>query len=248
MTPIKRGKYEYQPASLVQIRQRLKLKQKKMAELLSIPPNTLSRWENGASTPDAQSLAAIYSLARERGVTVEFFTKRKPTMKTPKERSRLIMLWDFQYVPVSSRQLDDIVSWLEGQVRRRFSKASYLLFKGFVWDSQAKEAEELMDHGWRIFEDNEDLFEAICDNAKSDCGHDPQDTTLVLIARDEEFAELITELKGRGVRVYAITPPKGYKDRLVDAVGNKRWITLPEYYSPPFAPRVRGFIERVFRA
>ena len=68
MAPIKAGKYEYRPESLTGLRQQLALKQGKMAELLGIPANTLSRWETGATTPDAEALASIYSLAMDCGI------------------------------------------------------------------------------------------------------------------------------------------------------------------------------------
>lgn len=74
MTPIKKGIYEFKRDSLIQIRKELGLSQNKMAELLCIPANTLSRWETGATIPDASSLASIYSLARELGLdTLSFF-------------------------------------------------------------------------------------------------------------------------------------------------------------------------------
>ena len=251
MTPINPGRYEYRPTSLIQLRQKLKLKQREMAKLLGIPPNTLSRWENGASTPDAKSLAAIYSLAREKEVTPEFFHRRKATPKKSKGQSRLVVLWDFQYVEVSSHQLDEIADWIQGELNKRFGNASHRLFKAFAWDHHSNATDQLAQKGWRIFEDNEDLIDDIYDQAKSDCGHDPKDTTLVLIALDEEYAELVTELKKQGVRVYVITPPNTYDGSLVEAVGKKRWITLPSTYSTPFTMRtrklVRNIIPSVFR-
>ena len=68
MTPIKQGMYEFNKDTLVEIRKRMGISQSKMADLLEIPANTLSRWETGATVPDADSLAAIYSLAKEHGV------------------------------------------------------------------------------------------------------------------------------------------------------------------------------------
>ena len=39
-----------------------------MADLLGVPPNTLPRWETGWAVPDANSLAAVYSVAMEHHV------------------------------------------------------------------------------------------------------------------------------------------------------------------------------------
>ena len=245
MTPIKPGRYEYRPSYLIQLRQKLKLKQREMAKLLEIPPNTLSRWENGASTPDAKSLAAIYSLAMAKNVTPEFFHRRKATAKQSKSQSRLVVLWDFQYVEVSWHQLDQIADWIQGELNRRFGSTSHRLFKAFAWDQHSSTTERLAQKGWRVFEDNEDLFDDIYDHAKSDCGHDPKDTTLVLIASDEEYAELVTDLKKQGVRVYVITPPTIYDRSLVETVGNKRWITLPTSYSAPIGMRTRKIVRTV---
>lgn len=245
MTPIKPGRYEYRPSSLIQLRQKLKLKQREMANLLEIPPNTLSRWENGATKPDAESLAAIYSLAKEKGETPEFFRRRKAIAKKSKSQSRLVVLWDFQYVEVSWHQLDQITDWVQGELNKRFGSASHRLFKAFAWDRHGSTTEQLAQKGWRIFEDNEDLFDDIYDHAKSDCGHDPKDTTLVLIASDEEYAELVADLKKQGVRVYVITPPTIYDRSLVEAVGKRRWIQLPTTYSAPFGMRTRKLVRNM---
>ena len=68
MTPNKRPIYEFKKESLIEVRQQLGISQGRMAELLGKPANTLSRWETGSTVPDAESLALIYSLARENGV------------------------------------------------------------------------------------------------------------------------------------------------------------------------------------
>lgn len=84
MTPIKGGLYEFNRDALIETRKLLGISQGRMAELLEVPANTLSRWETGATVPDAGSLAAIYSLAREHGLNPpNFFSVRKiePTIK-----------------------------------------------------------------------------------------------------------------------------------------------------------------------
>ena len=69
MTPANEGMYEFKNDSLVEIRKLMGISQSKMAEELGIPANTLSRWETGATSPDAKALAAIYSKAKEYGVS-----------------------------------------------------------------------------------------------------------------------------------------------------------------------------------
>ncbi|MBI2836529.1 MAG: helix-turn-helix transcriptional regulator [Chloroflexi bacterium] len=73
MTPVKQGLYEFRKDSLIEIRKGMGISQVKMAELLGVPANTLSRWETGATVPDAVSLATIYSLATEHGMTPPSF-------------------------------------------------------------------------------------------------------------------------------------------------------------------------------
>ena len=247
MAPTKPGKYEYLPSSLIQTRQQLKLKQNEMAKQLGVPPNTLSRWENGATKPDADALASIYSLAMEKKVTPQFFHRRMATAKQSKGRSRLVVLWDFQYVAVSSQQLEEIVDWVDVQLNKRFGRATYRLFKAFAWGNQSNTTDELLEMGWRVFEDNDDLISDIFDHAKSDCGHDPDDTTLVLIAMHEEFAELVTELKNQGVRVYLISPPHKYNQSLLETVGQRRWMPLPDTYSTPRGTQALNFVRQFFR-
>jgi transcriptional regulator with XRE-family HTH domain len=78
MAPIKQGLYEFKKDTLIEIRKELGVSQGKMAELLGVPANTLSRWETGATIPDAGSLASIYSLARDHGIdTPSFFGMRE---------------------------------------------------------------------------------------------------------------------------------------------------------------------------
>ncbi len=68
--------YEFSPNVLVETRERLGLSQANMAERLNLPVNTVSRWERGVTIPDANSLAAIYSIAKGQRRTPEFFLRR----------------------------------------------------------------------------------------------------------------------------------------------------------------------------
>ena len=95
MTPAKKGSYEFKPDSLVEIRGKLKISQAEMAKQIGVPPNTLSRWENKATVPDANSLASIYSLAKDHGLTTTFFGIRKDANPSQKMRARLLVMWDF---------------------------------------------------------------------------------------------------------------------------------------------------------
>jgi transcriptional regulator with XRE-family HTH domain len=73
MTHNEQGKYEFKKHSLIEIRKKMGLSKSKMAELLGVPANNLSKWELGTLVPDANSLAGFYSLAKENDITPEFF-------------------------------------------------------------------------------------------------------------------------------------------------------------------------------
>lgn len=77
MAAVKKGFYEFDPNSIKVIRQKLNLKQSDLAQMLgeTTTKTTISRWENSETTPDAKSLAAIYSIAVQGGIRPEFFKK-----------------------------------------------------------------------------------------------------------------------------------------------------------------------------
>ena len=60
--------FVFQASVLVDLRRKLDLNQAELAESLDVPVNTLSRWERGSNVPDANALAVLFSIAKERGV------------------------------------------------------------------------------------------------------------------------------------------------------------------------------------
>lgn len=226
MTPkksSKKGIYEFIPSSILEIRKRLKLSQVAMADLLGVPPNTLSRWETGATVPDANYLALIYSVAKEHNITPVFFGIRRESQQTQKPRYRLIVMWDFQTLGVPLGQVTEADTWIKTEVQRRFSEVSFQLFKAFTYPYQSNEADILEDLGWRVWEDDTGIREEIIDQSRSDTGHDPGGTILLLITRDNGFIDLIDDLKTQGVRIYLIAPEYASQE-LVEKVGRRRWI------------------------
>lgn len=233
MKSTEQGTYEYKSESLVDIRKRLKISQSEMAKLLDVLPNTLSRWETGATAPDANSLAKIYSVAKEHGITPNFFSLRTETRGT-RPRYQLIVLWDFQTLGVPVQQLGEADSWIRTEIGRRFDRMTHRLYKAFTHPSQSSEADTLEKLGWRVWEDDRDIDEEIIDQARSDSGQDPGGTVLVLITRDKSFINLIEELKIEGVRIYLLGPA-GIGNDLIEEVGKRRWIQWePLFVSLPF--------------
>ena len=229
MAPIKAGKYEYKSETLVRLREQMGLTQAKMAERLGVPSNTLSRWETGATKPDAESLAAVYSLAMEKGITPVFFQKRRPLVKQSKGRSRLLVMWDIQNVSPPAHQVAAMTSWIRGELDHRFANASYRRYKAFASPHQAAATDVLEQLGWRVWEDEEDIDDEIIAQAKSDCGQEPTDTTLVLIANDGDYMKLVADLQTQSVQVYLITSQNMYNKELVEKVNRKLWIQLPNH-------------------
>ena len=225
MSTINPDRYEYRHQSLVELRAELKLKQSKMAELLGVPANTLSRWETGATTPDATALAKFYSIALSNGKEPKFFRLKG---KNPIGRGRLLVMWDFQNSGIRANRVDSVARRIRETLDIRFAGASYRRFKAFGRPDQTVATDKLVELGWRVWEDDEDMDDEIDSQARSECGQVPKDTTLTLIANDGDYADLIGQLKNRGVEVYVLTPTGSCSNRLKQAVGGDHVIALPD--------------------
>lgn len=228
MAPVKAGKYEYQALSLVSLRKKLGYTQTRMANLLGIPSNTLSRWETGATTPDAESLAAIYSIGMAKGITPNFFERKRAVPKTPKGRSRLLAVWDCRgwlQFPGTVPRLDRVI---RQYLHDKCPKSPYPLYKAFVDSSQGIMTDKLESLGWRVCElDAEDIDDEIVQDARSDCGHAPGATTLVLITQGGRFEELVHELSGKNVDLRLISSLARRASKLMQAVPESRRAFVP---------------------
>ncbi len=229
MAPTKKGSYEFNAGSLVDIRKKLKISQVEMANRIGVPPNTLSRWENKATVPDANSLASIYSIAKDYGLTPTFFGISKETKSSPKIRDRLLVMWDFWTLGPQPYHVEEAEAWIKNEINKRFHNMTVEIFKVFSHPSQSNATDKLTELGWRVWEDNSGMDEELIDHARSDAGQDPEATILVLITSDGEFIDLINELHKKGVRVYLITPNNTNAD-LIAEIGRKRWIEWDSSY------------------
>lgn len=210
MAPVKPGHFKFDPGSIAQVRNRLGLSQKKLAARLGVPANTLSRWETGATTPDADSLAAIYSVAAKQGLSIQFFRKRSKAAKVAKDRTRLLVFWDFQTLRTSASHVRKADEAIRQELGARFPAVSDSSFKAFSYPSDSQATDGLMELGWGVWEDTEGLSDDIISQSKSDCGHEPEDTILVLLTHPgrDELADLVGELKSKGVAVYLMAPER----------------------------------------
>ena len=241
MAPVKPSVYAFDPKSITKTRDKLKLTQKQMSEQLGVPVNTLSRWETGATTPDANSLAAIHSLAVKQGHTPGFFKKapkvNSTTAQAPKakaaksipangKRKRIVVMLDFQNLGVSSKNVIHLDGWVMAQLKQVRSSANFEHYKAFARPDQQEAIKGLRKCDWRVQESPSDLDRAIIQQAKSNCGQDPDATTFFLITRDGDFSGLISELREWGTEVY-VGGPQGTSQRLISATGNGRWLQMP---------------------
>lgn len=236
MAPVKPGRFIFDPKSITKVRDKLNLTQKQMSEKLGVPINTLSRWETGATTPDANSLAAIHSLATMQGYTPGFFSKESAVKATatqankkegPQEsRRRVIVMWDFQNLGVQAQDVQTLTNWIKDQIKNRFPAASAPLLKAFVspWHREASDA--LQRSGWRVWEDYDDWDKNIIQQSKADCGNNPNQNVLLLISQDGDFADLMKHLRDKGVPIYVVGP-QDTSQKLVQVVGKKHWIKMP---------------------
>jgi transcriptional regulator with XRE-family HTH domain len=220
MSPLKSGDFEFKREVLGGIRKRMGLSQGKMAELLGVPPNTLSRWENGVTFPDANSLAAIYSIARKNNITPEFFGLRGVKTETRPLRYRLIVLWDFQTFGTATGWVKEADSKVSEILKTRFAELQDQIFKAFTHPDQHSSSQELDRLGWGVREGRHEILSDIVNTAKSLCGQDPAGSVLALISKDNSLFSLIDELKTWGVLVYVLYN-QPYNNRLLDAVGDK---------------------------
>lgn len=132
--------YRFRPAMLRELRERLNLTQAQMAQLLEIPVNTLSRWETGANLPDANALAAIHSIAADRGVTPQFFEERRKTVSKFQYRKIRLIDWDFQnlgleakFISETADELDRYLNILCGQPEKLGKWAYVPATMGLHW-------------------------------------------------------------------------------------------------------------------
>ena len=240
MAPVKPARYEFDASSIAVLRTRLKMKQTKMAELLGVPANTLSRWETGATKPDAESLAAIHSIAIENGASVNFFKKvirEQPaspkgenakgagkSLGATKSILRVVSFLDFQNIGVAERDFAAFNKSLRKELENRFPNAKRRRFRAFV--SSGANLDIFESNQWSVDEGignrDVDITKAIRDYCQSDAKR----KAVVLMTKDGDFAGIIKEIQNKGVQVYLMAPANPSK-KLLDVVDKKRRIPWP---------------------
>lgn len=231
MATEQRDRYEFRHQALVELRSKLGLKQAAMARLLDVPQNTLSRWETGATPPDAKSLAKFHSIAMERGKEMEFFVRKRPTPKkvkgTAEGRARLLVAWDFQNVGKRKNQVGQINRQIRKVTAERFSGTSQQAYRAFAGSNQSQATDTLANLAWRVWEDEKDIDKELISQVRNYCAQEPEETAVVLICNDGGYAAgLIQELKKDSVEFYVIDLDGKISARLKKAAGNDHLINL----------------------
>lgn len=234
MAPVKPGSYTFRKDSLAKLRQRFGLSQAQMAAKLGIPKNTLSRWETGATTPDAHSLAAIYSVAKEEGIMPTFFApvKRKTII-----RDTALVYWDTNSV-TPSWNVGEWDTFIVTEVNKRVPKPKNSQFKVFSSSSMfsyTPAISQLQDLDWDIWEGDAD----IAHHALSESGQNPDTSVVFLITQNMAYVDLIKRLSDDGVLVYVMAP-SSVSDVIIEAVGQRRWINLDGLPGLPVVIKVKS--------
>lgn len=240
MTPSKQLAYEFSADSILSTRQKLGMSQAQLAQLVGVPPITISRWETGGTTPNATNLAAIYSIAVERGTTPGFFRKRKLIEKAERDYDKkkqgkhkviaqkqvekcLLVMWDFQNMPESPKNVEAIDAWLRTDLSSQFKNIQLRRFKVFVPSYQTEVTNEFQRLGWRVVPVRQNADEIIKTQSRSDCGQNPRSTVVVFVTNDNGFTELVEDLRSKGVTVY-VMGHTNINSRLRGIVGETFWI------------------------
>ena len=240
MAPVKPRSYEFDASSIAVLRTRLKMKQTKMAELLGVPANTLSRWENGSTKPDAESLAGIHSIALENGATVNFFKKAtsaqpasekgrnsKATGKSSpitKGISRMGVFLDFQNVGVAEKDFAKFNKSLRKKLADHFPNSKRSRFRAFV--DSGKNSKMFDSNQWNVNKGSGNRDKDIMKAVRDYCQSNAKGTGVVLLTKDGDFASLVKEMQSKGAHLYLMAPPGGSK-KLLDVVGKQHRIPWP---------------------
>ncbi|RAL70044.1 hypothetical protein C1G86_1571 [Dehalococcoides mccartyi] len=246
MTPIRPELYDYyfDRAVIADIRKKLGLSQAKLADLLDIPVNTLSRWEANATTPDADTLAAIYAIAKQHGLSPNFFKRRESMEKVSKQRTKLVLAWDFQNLGVKVEEIEDEWGYMKDYLDLLFPATranrvlrvygspptgfTYLSFQPGVSKPTMKGAFEKL--GFQVFEGYFDADSQLTRDNVQECMTNPEKTIFVLVSKDGDYTEFLKELKHIGVEAYIWSELDEISDRLEASVEDSNLIPWDRPY------------------
>ena len=229
--------YRFRPAMLRELRERLNLTQAQMAHLLEIPVNTLSRWETGANLPDANALAAIHSIAADRGVTPQFFEERRKTVSKSRKRENRIVDWDFQNLEISDDEIQDTADELIEYMDCVYGRSSQDVLSAYVSTGiggtrgfeSSPQVQALKKADFDIFPCHQDADRRIIEDARdilnSTSDFNPKESAYVLISDDGDYAGMLKSFRSAGFDTFVVGTDE-CNAKLINAVGKDHFIPL----------------------
>ena len=232
MVPIRPDHFDFtfDPNTLESLRKRLGLTQAVLAEQLDVPVNTVSRWETGATTPDAKALAAIYSIAKRRGVTPQFFKRRASLTQTQNQRTKLFFVWDFQNHAIPADEVQEEFSYVRKYLDLCFPKTrSSRRFLAYTGLGQFGAGQELEGLDFDVIESFIDADSQIIKDVQEACQTRPAKTVIILVTNDGNFSDMLLHLKRTKVDAY-VWGSDECNERLRKALGDGRFV----HWDAPF--------------
>ena len=205
MPPIRPDHYSFvfDRKALERLRHQLGFTQAALAEELFLPINTVSRWETGAATPDAKALAAIYSVARDRGVTPEFFQRRPGPSDMTQRITRLIVAWDFQNRPLDASDVSEEWADMDAYLRICLPGAVVSQMRwAYTSTNQMNASAPLRQQGFQVRTSWFDADAQLVAEVMAACRTSPDHMAVLLVADDGNYAELVRNLRNMGVEVF----------------------------------------------
>lgn len=204
MVPIKQEYYEYRfdPDVLRVIRTKLRLSQAKLAEMLDVPPNTLSRWETGATAPDARALAAIFSIAKNKDITPEFF-KKQSEHQPKKQRTKILLAWDFQNVGMDEEDVNEEWGYMNKYLNLFHPDSrAYRILRAYSSPNQRGATEILRSLKFDVREGYFDADSQLIRDSREECENGPEKWEFILLADDGDYEQMLKDMQSAGVVVY----------------------------------------------
>ena len=233
MAPIRSDSYAFtfDHRTLEVLRKRLGLTQAALAEELDVPVNTVSRWETGANSPDANALAAMYSIAKERGVNAQFFTRRMGLTTKPTERTKLVLAWDFQNIGIKDADIEEEWEFIESYLDLSFPKTRsarllHAYAMGWLYSDAPRRLREL---GFIVPQTYRNADPQLIEDVLAACWRRPQRTVAVIASNDGGYSELVLELRQKAVDVYVMGTDE-CSERLRKAVGSGGFVHWDQPY------------------
>ena len=229
MVPIRPDHFDFtfDPNTLDSLRKELGLTQAALAEQLDVPVNTVSRWETGATTPDAKALAAIYSIAKGRGVTPQFFKSLKQAQIQP---INLVFVWDFKDRAFDASDIEDEFLYIRKYLDLFFPKTRSSRHLLAYRPSHLYEfREELRRLGFEVVESQPFTDSEIFRHVQEVCQTQPAKSVVIFGTDDGNLSDKLLELKRTNVHAY-VWGTDACDERLRKVLGDERFV----HWDAPF--------------